>query len=280
MPGRPWQQSEVDQLKRLLADGLSASQFKLDSRSPPAIRGKAARLGLIGDGISRSRWLAEDEDTLRKLIARGWSVKRIAQTKSVLAGYSRNAIAKKAGRLNLVDQTRSLRAKQAVRLRGAQIWKLQSFLWLHAATYTPEQIALVWNEQEEPKVSRSRVIYHLTKLGIKRPWKDVIRMPFSKAKQRRKSSKAQAAQQRRWAKYRAELEQKLRKVAGQMRRRSKQRGTAVRIRACRDCNRRWPGAAPFFHVSKKTTHTGHHRYVGWICKLCRNRRRRQSRVAT
>ena len=276
MPGRAWQQSEVGQLKRRLAVGVAASQIELIGRSPAAIRGKAARLGLIGDGIPRSRWSTEDERTLRKLFARGWSVKRIAETKRVLANYSRSAIAKKAGRLELVDRVRSLRARQIVRFTKGQLWRFQSFLWLHAANCTPEQISLMWNEKHLPIVSRSRVIYHLSKLGIKRPWKDIIQMPYSKAKQRQVSRKAQTAQNRRWTEYRTELVRKLRKAAQQMRKRTKQSGTPVRIRACRDCNCRWPEIEPFFHVSRKRTRTGPRRYVGRICKLCRNRRRRQS----
>ena len=278
MPGKLWMTWQVETLKKLLARGFSAREMRIGARTAAAIQNKASRLNLVGDGIPRPKWPAELEQTLRSLRAQGWTAQKIAQATDLLAGYSRNAIVKKSSRLGLVDKVRSERAKRAVRLSPEQLWQFYLFLRAHAATCTPEQIALLWNKENEPRVSRRRVVYHLVKLKIKRPWNEVIKMPFSKAKQRRLSEQAAAGHKRRWAKYREKLLLSLRERAHKLREHARKERGRLKERICKDCKRRWPARQPFFAAHSKETRFGRRMYLARICKLCQNQRRRTRRT--
>ena len=56
MPGITWNTSEIARLVVLLRDGHPIASVGIGNRSTAAVRNKAARLSLIGDGISRKRW--------------------------------------------------------------------------------------------------------------------------------------------------------------------------------------------------------------------------------
>jgi len=277
MPGQLWTNYEIEQLRDLLAQGLSASEMQIGSRSPAAIQNKAARLNFVGDGIPRKRWTAEAEALLKRQIVEGGTAAGISTDSGVLVGYSRNAIQKKLGRLSLIDRARSRRARDAVRLTAAQLDRFQTFLLAHASRCTPEQIALLWNREHTPLVTRRRVVYHLQKMGIKRSWAEVMQMPFSKAKQRRVSKKAAEASNKRWEAYRDQQESELRDLARKRRRQTRSRGKSLAVRACRDCNSRWPAVEPFYVLYEKQTASGRRHYLGRICRMCRNKRRRESK---
>ncbi len=280
MAGQIWTPWEIETLKKLLGQGHALRDITIGSRNSHAIRNKAARLNLIGDGVPRCKWSSQCETTLRNLMEQGWSVRRIAAAEGVLPGYSRNAIQKKASRLKLTNPKLATRIKQAQRFSKTQRSLFRAFLWVRAQNCTPEQMALLWNETHEPQVTQKRVVYHLERLKLKRPWKVVIQMPYSKAKQRRRSDKAVASQQRRWQRYRIELEQNLKEHALELRRTARRNGKHCKQRVCKDCNRRWPAVEPFFVVREKQSRTGRHRYCGHLCRLCQNKHRRErSRIA-
>ena len=277
MPGQFWTEHEIEQLRDLLSRGLSASEMQIGARSPAAIQNKAARLNFVGDGIPRKRWTAETERILKRLVRSGGTAAAVSVDVELLAGYSRNAIQKKLGRLKLIDRSRSRRAREAIRLTSDQLDHFHTFLLAHASRCTPEQIALLWNRKHTPLVSRRRVVYHLQKLGIKRSWAEVMQMPYSKLKQRRVSQKASLASQRRWDEYRELQESQLRQEARRQRRRARSRGRSLSDRVCRDCRRRWPASEPFYVLYQKQTASGRKRYLGRICRLCRNTCRRESK---
>ena len=277
MPGELWTEHEIEQLRDLLSRGFSASEMQIGSRTPAAIQNKAARLNFVGDGIPRKRWTGEIERMLKRLVRDGGTAAMIASEPELLSGYSRNAIQKKLGRLKLIDRSRSRRAREAIRLTSEQLDHFHTYLLAHASRCTPEQIALLWNRENTPLVSRRRVVYHLQKLGIKRSWAEVMRMPFSKAKQRRISDKAWLASKRRWEEYRQQQESELRQEARRQRRRAQSRGRSLGERVCRDCRRRWPASKPFYVLYQKQSASGRRRYLGRICRMCRNTRRRESK---
>jgi len=277
MPGQFWTEHEIEQLRDLLSLGFSASEMQIGLRTSAAIQNKAARLNFVGDGIPRKRWTGETERILKRLVRDGGTAAVIASKPELLSGYSRNAIQKKLGRLKLIDRSRSRRAREAIRLTSGQLDHFHTFLLAHVSRCTPEQIALLWNRENTPLVSRRRVVYHLQKLGIKRSWAEVMRMPFSKAKQRRVSDRAWLASKRRWEEYRQQQESELRQEARRQRRRAQSRGRSLGERVCRDCRRRWPASQPFYVLYQKQTALGRRRYLGRICRLCRNTRRRESK---
>lgn len=278
MPGKTWDENEIGRLRQLLAQGLSASEMQIGLRTPAAIQNKAARLNFVGDGIPRKPWSRDARGMLRRLVREGWTAARIASDSDLLVGYSRNSIQKKLGRMNLADRVRSRRARSVIRLTAQQLQQFHTFLLAHAARCTPEQIALLWSQNNIPPVSRRRVVYHLQKLGVKRSWAEVMRMPYSKAKQRRVSKKAATSRQRRWRAYREGQEHSLKDLARRRRRAARSRGKSLSERICRDCRSRWPATVPFFVIYTKKTSSGRRRYVGRICRMCRNRRRRESKT--
>ena len=273
MAGRVWTTNEITQLEHALAAGERIDSIELPGRSLHAIRNKASRMGLIGDGVSRKPWSTEDEKLLTDLIRKAHSIREIHRQS--LLPYSLNGLRKKAGRLGLVDQQRSERVRNACRFTADGMWYFRRFLQEHAANCTPEQIAQLWNEQFGLKVSRRRVIYHLTRLGLKQPWSAVIRMPYSAAKRQIRSPKAVKAQVARWRRYRVELESRLRDEALKLRRNGRGRKKRPAVRICRSCNRRWPGCTPFFHATRKTTRRGAREYLLRKCRLCVNEERRR-----
>ena len=273
MPGQDWTSNEISQLEKALAAGERVESIELLGRSLHAIRNKAARIGLIGDGVSRKPWRKNDEKRLAELIRKGYSIREIHQ-QSVLP-HSLNGLRKKAGRLDLVNRQRSERVRNAFRFNATGMWYFRRFLQEHAANCTPEQIARLWNEQSGLKISRHRVIYHLTRLGLKRPWSVVIRMPYSVEKRQVRSPEAVKAQAARWQRYRTELDSRLRDEALKLRRNSRGRKKRLAERVCRSCNRRWPACTPFFHARRKLTAHGQREYLLRKCRLCANEERRR-----
>ena len=67
MPGPEWSQRDVRLLTIYLEQGFTPDKIQIGSRSVAAIRGKAARLKLIGDGVSRRPWSVENEQKLKQL---------------------------------------------------------------------------------------------------------------------------------------------------------------------------------------------------------------------
>ena len=78
---------------------------------------------------------------------------------------------------------------------------------------------------------------------------------------------------RRWELYRELLKQRLTARAQQL---YKTFGRKFTYRVC-CCGIRWPACPPFFTMTEKVTRTGKHLYLGRICPLCRNTRRRDSK---
>ncbi len=275
MPGIHWSVEQVALLKGLLASRtVSPSQIKIEARTPVAIQRKASRLGLIDDDILRYPWTQTHEQILRCLIKQGWMPSQIA-IEGQLLPHSAGAISTKASRLHLVDPEKSRRVRASVRLKPEQQEELKAFLSMHApCRRTPEEMAILWNETHYPKVSWRKVIYYLEQLNIKQPWRVVMSMPYSKAKQRHRSQLLIDSQERRWKKYRKLLRRRLIAVAKKL---CQRRGPKLALRICRDCKSKWPACPPFFTIREKLMRAGKRRYLGRICPLCRNTRIRKHR---
>jgi len=177
MPGKPWRVSEV----RVLTDGirraLAPGEVPIPGRSAIAVRRMAARLGLIGDGVPRQRWTAEQREKLAELVAAGWTATRIAAAS--LLPHNRNAVQKQMQRMGLGSAGRSSPQKAAVRLHGTGLDQFHAFVRLHARTCTPAQIADLWNNahgQRGATVSHRKVVYHLGQLGLRVPRRTMARM--------------------------------------------------------------------------------------------------------
>ncbi len=275
MPGPSWTNAEIARLQLLLQQGYTPETIQIENRSKSAIRNKAARMNLIGDGIPRKQWSAKEEKTLCDLMARGWSVRKIAAAPKHLPGHSVYSLSKKAGRLGIVDQERSRRSKQAVRFADEQKRQFHRYLIERSERSTPELIAILWNKDYEPIVSRRRVIYHQTRLNIKRPWKDVIRMRFSVTKRQRNRAKFIRRTKKRWNEQRKQMIKDFEGQARKLRKKAKQNGKSLAHRTCQGCATEWPARIPFFRQSTKQTGLGPRTYLSRKCRFCINRQRRK-----
>jgi len=184
MPGKPWRVSEV----RVLTDGirraLAPGEVTIPGRSAIAVRRMAARLGLIGDGVPRQRWSAQQREKLAELVNGGWTATRIAEAS--LLPHNRNAVQKQMQRMGLGSAGRSSPQKAATRLHGLGLDRFHAFIQANARICTPAQIADLWNQQHGgANVSHRKVVYHLGQLGLRLPRRVVVRMAYSVEKRAR-----------------------------------------------------------------------------------------------
>jgi len=191
MPGKSWKVSELRLLTEAVRAARSPSEIAIPGRTPGAVRAMASRLNLIGDGISRKRWPDGDVDRLRRLVAAGWTAKRLAEA-AALPGYGRNAIQKQMQRLSLGRPERSLPQKRASRLAGALADRFTAFLAAHAGRHAPGEVAEMWNARHSPPVTPQRVLYHLTRHGL-RP-----RPPHAHPSMPERAAPGQPTTARRW----------------------------------------------------------------------------------
>lgn len=102
-----WSTAEDDRLRRLLAQGRTASQIAdaMPRRTPYAVKARIRLLGLKSLGPRPDAWPAERDDLLRHL----WCVegKSASQIADRMPGLSRNAIIGRVGRLGLTGGSRA-----------------------------------------------------------------------------------------------------------------------------------------------------------------------------
>jgi hypothetical protein len=268
----PWRTSEqailIDEIRRARAP----SEILIPGRTTTAILRKASRLGLVGDGVPRRPWSQADRDTLRALRAQGWTVSQMCA--GPLSAYSRTAVQKQIQRLGLADPTHSDRLRKAHRLTGDVLEAFRAFLTQNARCCTPEQIALAWNEDHEPKVSHWRVLYHLEQLGLRVPRRQVLYMAYSKIKRERSKARSLAPLTEYSRSLPERNERELRELAESMR-----SDPTVEWQTCRDCGESWPKQPPFFYREFKPIDPAGGTVRSYLlrrCKLCCNRVRRSA----
>jgi hypothetical protein len=183
MPGKHWTQSESAHLRELVGEAKSTSEMTIGTRTAHAIRNRAVRLNLIGDGVSRKPWTEEQKLLLQKMTGSGMKARRIAETGAL--PFSANAIQKQMQRMGLANLQASERQKKVKKFKGATLEKFHQFLHANRYSATPEQMAILWNEENEEKTTVLRVRYHLVELKINLPRKYVWHMAYSRLKRQR-----------------------------------------------------------------------------------------------
>lgn len=193
MPGPAWTKKENRLLRKQVREGKLIEEINIEGRSLHAIRRKAARLRLIGNGIKRKPWTEEEKALLKRLVKSGKTSFEIARNYHEvdellpLAKYSGNAIQKQMQRMGLGDKKRARRAKAAVRFNQEEKIAFLLYLRIHYSFMTPEELAEIWNKQCTTKVTKRRVIYYLVIMKCKLPQKVIISMPYSLEKRRRRA---------------------------------------------------------------------------------------------
>jgi hypothetical protein len=181
-PARPpWTHADIALLREQLNRGLAPSEMSIPGRNMVAIQRKAARMGLVGDGIKRGPWSEDERETLRKLVAKGWTARKIFKRKK-FPGRSQTSIQKQISRRGWADPERVRRARDARRMNPEELARFERYLLKNGLHFTPEQLMLTWNEKAEPKVTHGRVVYHLQRLNVKPSQHEVRRMSYSRQK--------------------------------------------------------------------------------------------------
>lgn len=266
----PWRISEQATLiSEVRHRARSASEICIPGRSAEAVRRKAARLRLVGDGIARRPWSQAERDTLRRLRAEQWTVAQMCA--GPLAAYTPTAVRKQIRRLGLADPRFVAAQRSACRLAGGVLEAFHGFLAANARTCTPEQIALAWNEDHHPAVTHARVLYHLESLGLRPPRRYVLRMAFSKDKRTRSQERSLAALRARSEAMPAQSEQRLRDLTELVR-----DDPTVAWQTCSDCGEQWPRQPEFFHPYRRHSQEGPRTHLLRRCRLCCNRTRRSA----
>lgn len=166
---KKWTKEEIELLKN--------NQI-VPNRTKNSIKNKINRLGLVPKKLYRKPWKKKDEQLLKKLIKQKYTITDIF--KMNIFSCSRMAIQKKACRLGLVEN-KKININNV--LSKTNLIKFKKFLIQNYVGKTPNQLCEIWNQNNQEKVSRKKTVYHLSKLEIKVPYSEVIRMNIQKEKE-------------------------------------------------------------------------------------------------
>lgn len=159
--------------------------ISIPGRTINGIRNKATRMGLIGDGVTRSQWTADEIEYLQAAIRRNTPRKTMAKK----LGKSIVAVNKKVGRMNLVSYKRGKFKK----LSGAKLDLFHDVIRKLNLTLTPKQIAEYWNKNSDHKVTDKTVRRHRIILGINTNQFFTTDLKNEQAKKRREKEETEAA---------------------------------------------------------------------------------------
>ncbi len=162
MKKKPWTQEEIDSLK--------IGVFP-PNRTAISIKNMRIRLGLVK--FKASRWTKEHKDKLVELLQQGLSQKEIYK----ILPYSPKGIQKQVMRMNL-------QKNKQYKFTKKELKKFTDFLQENWKQKTPKELVDIWN-QNNKKIGKNKVVYHLIKLGIKIPKDESLRLGFLKKKEQK-----------------------------------------------------------------------------------------------
>lgn len=160
---KAWTQDEID----LLKSAEDPRKIKISGRSKQSIICMAVRLKLIKKKPAKRPWKKKDEKLLIKLAKEGKTPSQIV--KMGVFSNSRNSIQKKLCYLGLAEK-----APQIKKFPENILSKFKNFLKENWQGKTPKELTDLWNIQNEFKIKKNKVVYHLTAMKIKIPYAEVM----------------------------------------------------------------------------------------------------------
>lgn len=149
----------------------------IPGRSRRSIQIARTKLKLRQPRAPRARWTDEEKQKIAELYAQGFSATLIVRRK--LLSKSLTAIQKQLGRMGLARRTSIKRLNTETREL------LKSFLRTHFSNRTPRELTEIWNAQRpEHAVDKRSIVAYLTRLGLKMPYAEVIRLESLKKRER------------------------------------------------------------------------------------------------
>lgn len=158
--GKKWSQSEIC----LLVNG----RF-VPNRTPSAINNMKGRLGIRTKRGHRPKWTDAEIEKLKEFRKRGLSARSIF--KMGLLNQSTNAIQKQMCRMGLAKRMKVFKFSPALKE------KFKKFLAEKWEGKTPKNLVEMWNKENAGyPTNKRKVVYYLTRLGIKIPYGEVQRI--------------------------------------------------------------------------------------------------------
>ncbi len=272
MPGLQWSASELKSLyQQIVEENKDGKQVVISGRSRAGITMKAIRQGLIKLNRLRRVWPRRQKKLLRQLKERGYTPRDIADS-SLLGLPDRTlwAIRKMWGRQKLSDRRRSRLMTQKKVWQPNEKELFIKYLHENSSTKTPEEIGVHWN------LARSTVASWQRKLNLKQPYQVILRMDYSRLKQKIFLARNSRRMFKYWRHWQSLHEEALLAAAADLR----EKTLNISERICLDCNKSWPLRAQFWHFSHKKTEFGTSRYFKHRCRLCENLRKRKKNRRT
>ncbi len=171
-----WSKEEESYLARYIAMRGSIKGIDIPNRTHTSVSIKSRRMGLAGDGVSRDEWTDEDIEILHSCCQSGMTATKIHESGKI--NRSMTAIQKKMCRIGLSKKMDSF-----VKLTERTLGLLEGFLVNRWETMTPKEMVGDWNSKFNTKINRRKVIYHLTKLGIKKPQGEILKMSMARKRE-------------------------------------------------------------------------------------------------
>lgn len=162
-----WTEEELNLLKE---------NKKITGRSKKSIEAMKLRMNLKTKKKYRSPWKKKEENLLKKLVKQGETAKTIS--KMFVLPYSRNSIQKKMCYMGLAKKN-----PNANIFSKEEMEKFKNFLNDNWKGNTPEELSEIWNLNNKIKISKKRVVYHLSKMKIKIPYAEVAKIKNQKKKE-------------------------------------------------------------------------------------------------
>lgn len=171
---KAWSQYEIS----LLKSSKNPRQAKIGDRTKESIVRMANKLGLIEKKQPKRPWKKSDEKILTKLAKEGKTPIEIYGMNVFSKTYSKNSIQKKLGYLGL-----SKKSPEFKKFPKHILIQFKDFIKENWQGKTPDELEYLWNENNEFKVNKNKVIYHLTAMKLKIPYVEVARIKNLKKKE-------------------------------------------------------------------------------------------------
>jgi hypothetical protein len=156
---KKWTQAEINALKNKKAFLLK--------RTKNSIRRKLRELNLVQKEEHRKHWPENHNEILIGLVKEKKTAKEIFNMK--ILPYSKNSIQKKMCYLGLCKS----KSAPIEKYDEETLNKFKKFLENNWQGKIPEDLEQEWNESNNIKTNKRKVLYHLYRLGIKIPYGEV-----------------------------------------------------------------------------------------------------------
>lgn len=266
-----WKPEEIELIKKQLQQGVAIENVMIPGRKAEYIWRQARKNGLVER--QRHRAMTDEQKAeLRELKEQGFSARKIADVDIMgLPHRTANAIQKIFGKIGMVNENRSLAAKNKKRWLDGEKQMFDIFLHRHSMELAPQQIA------ERFGVKKATVLSRQVFLGVKTSLAETLAIPYVRRKIERSSQERSRRILLDFERHTAEREKQLEALAQKLRRQKR----IVRLddRQCKKCGLVWLKHKKFFFHATYKTNSGTSWHFSRTCVICAAKYRHKKKVA-